>query len=153
MASRSLFFISLPLVQRCVLQKCLGGVSAPKLPMSFGLPSGILIGERRGDAETHSQKGWGWKLSGERAGTRTDAGSGSRKSVMHEQCTYTRIRAWRGSKKETDREEVDDWKQTTLLVCLCSLDCPTINPPNSEPVIISSEWRKYLSSTVFDSQQ
>ncbi|TNN62248.1 hypothetical protein EYF80_027512 [Liparis tanakae] len=40
--------------------RVLGGVSAPKLPMSSDLPSGILIGERRGGGmETHSREGRG----------------------------------------------------------------------------------------------
>lgn len=53
--------------QLCVFQKCLGGVSAPKLPMSSSLPSGILIGERRGTMRQTPRRVEG--RSGERAGT------------------------------------------------------------------------------------
>lgn len=62
---------SVPLFSHPVpcLAGVLGGVSAPKLPTSSGLPSGILIGKmRRGAAETQSQERWEGEVgSGERA--------------------------------------------------------------------------------------
>lgn len=58
----SAFIFSVPL-----LSVVLGGVSAPKLHTSSGLPCGILIGRRSG-TDIHSQEGQGWEVkSGERA--------------------------------------------------------------------------------------